>query len=114
MNCYGDGKREGAQIPFNFHLITRLNQDSTAVDFKDSIDLWMNNMPKGRTANWVVRFSGEILTISIKLVTSILLFKMGNHDQKRVATRFGVERIDIMNMILLSLPGASVTYNVMN
>ena len=35
---------------------------------------------------------------------------MGNHDRPRVATRLGEERIDALNMVLLSLSGASVTY----
>lgn len=35
---------------------------------------------------------------------------MGNHDRPRVGTRFGSDRIDAMNMIILSLPGATVTY----
>jgi alpha-glucosidase len=36
---------------------------------------------------------------------------MGNHDQKRIASRHGVQRVDAINMILASLPGASITYN---
>lgn len=35
---------------------------------------------------------------------------MGNHDRPRVGTRFGSHRIDAMNMIIHSLPGATVTY----
>jgi alpha-glucosidase len=35
---------------------------------------------------------------------------MGNHDQRRVASRLGEARTDTMNMVLLTLPGASVTY----
>jgi hypothetical protein len=37
---------------------------------------------------------------------------MGNHDQRRVASRLGVARTDALNMILLSLPGASISYMV--
>lgn len=37
---------------------------------------------------------------------------MGNHDNKRLASRFGVERTDLMNMLLQTLPGVAVTYNV--
>lgn len=37
---------------------------------------------------------------------------MGNHDQNRVAYRLGEDRVDMINMLLLTLPGASVTYNV--
>lgn len=38
----------------------------------------------------------------------------GNHDQHRVASRLGKDRIDSINMILLTLPGISVNYNVMS
>ena len=37
---------------------------------------------------------------------------MGNHDQNRVSARLGTDRIDMINMMLLTLPGASVTYYV--
>ncbi len=36
---------------------------------------------------------------------------MGNHDQNRIASRLGTDRIDMINMILMTLPGVSVTYN---
>lgn len=48
----------------------------------------MSILPAGQVPNWV----------------------MGNHDRPRVATRLGEERIDALNMVLLSLSGASVTY----
>lgn len=89
MKFYDDGNgRLGSHIPMNFYMIMRLGRDSQASDYKDVIDLWMTHMPIGRTANWV----------------------LGNHDQRRVASRFGLERIDMMNMINLCLPGASITY----
>jgi len=79
----------GAQIPFNFLLITDLNQDSTAADFVYTINKWLTYMPVEETANWV----------------------MGNHDKSRVGSRFNFERIDIMNTLLLTLPGIAITYN---
>lgn len=36
---------------------------------------------------------------------------MGNHDQSRVASRYGVNRVDALNMIAHVLPGVAVTYN---
>nr|AYV99560.1 venom polypeptide [Dolopus genitalis] len=84
-----DGKRQGAQIPFNFLLITELNGNSKAKDFQNVVEKWMKIVPEGKSANWV----------------------LGNHDQHRVATRYGVQKADVMNMILLSLPGAGVNYN---
>lgn len=51
-----DGKRKGSHLPFNFLLISDLNKDSTAQDFVHTISKWMNFMPAGETANWVVSF----------------------------------------------------------
>lgn len=51
---YGDGRKNGSQIPFNFELISNTNGQSTAVDFKKHIDAWLNALPKGVHANWVV------------------------------------------------------------
>jgi alpha-glucosidase len=89
MDYYGNATMEGAHMPFNFQFILNLNKASTAVDYKKLADYWMDNMPKGRTANWV----------------------MGNHDNNRVASRYGVEKVDGINMFLLTMPGASVTFN---
>ena len=35
---------------------------------------------------------------------------MGNHDKRRVGSRYGEKRIDLMNMLQMFLPGVSVTY----
>jgi alpha-glucosidase len=37
--------------------------------------------------------------------------QVGNHDNSRVATRFGAELVDAINMITLLLPGTPLTYN---
>ncbi|CAD7089388.1 unnamed protein product [Hermetia illucens] len=89
MQYYGNGTYNGAHIPFNFNFITKVNKDSKAPDYAAVISLWMDNMPKRYTANWVI----------------------GNHDNRRAGSRYGPERIDAMNMLLMVLPGASVTYN---
>jgi alpha-glucosidase len=49
------------------------------------------------------------------LISTIYIFpnfpwQIGNHDQQRVAIRFGEERVDIMNTLVTMLPGTSVTY----
>jgi alpha-glucosidase len=51
-----DGTRRGSHIPFNFLMISDLNGDSTAQDFAHTISKWINYMPAGFTANWVVSF----------------------------------------------------------
>lgn len=93
MQMYGNSTTEGAQIPFNFQFITggngdKYNTEMPASEFVRIINLWLNRMPANRTANWV----------------------MGNHDQRRVGSRYGENRIDIMNMLQMFLPGVSVTY----
>lgn len=35
---------------------------------------------------------------------------MGNHDNKRVATRFGQDMVDPINMLVMLLPGTAITY----
>ncbi|XP_058832022.1 maltase A1-like [Topomyia yanbarensis] len=90
MKYYGNSTVPGSHIPFNFRFITNLWKDSSAYDIENTIRYWMSKMPNdGAVANWV----------------------MGNHDQHRVASRFGENKIDSMNMILLSLPGISISYN---
>lgn len=36
---------------------------------------------------------------------------MGNHDNSRVASRFGPEMVDPINTLVMLLPGTAVTYN---
>ncbi|XP_024867549.1 maltase 1-like [Temnothorax curvispinosus] len=75
-------------LPFNFMFITNLNSKSSAQDFKREIDSWMNSMPSGKIANWV----------------------LGNHDNPRVASRYP-DKSDQMTMLSMILPGLAVTYN---
>lgn len=42
-------------LPFNFMFITNITVESSAADFKREIDSWLNSMPSGEIANWVVR-----------------------------------------------------------
>ncbi|KFB43815.1 AGAP006019-PA-like protein [Anopheles sinensis] len=84
-----DGTEQRAHFPFNFVLLGDLNGNSNARDFKYVIDRWLENLPRGKITNWV----------------------LGNHDQPRVGSRYGQERIDAMNLLLLTLPGVAVTYN---
>ncbi|XP_062548564.1 maltase 2-like [Armigeres subalbatus] len=82
--------RQGSQMPFNFQLILRLDKvNNKASDFKTVIDSWLDTVPDGHAPNWV----------------------LGNHDRRRVASRMGGEHmVDIMEMVQLSIPGVSVTY----
>ncbi|EDW75865.1 maltase B2 [Drosophila willistoni] len=88
---YEDAKGvHGSHLPFNFNFITDVNGDSDARDFVYNVEKWLIYMPRGgHVANWV----------------------MGNHDNPRVASRFGPDSVDAMNMLLMTLPGVAVTYN---
>ncbi|XP_030244296.1 maltase A1-like isoform X1 [Drosophila navojoa] len=89
MQFYGNRSVNGAHLPFNFNLITVMEQSPlSGYNVQKAIDMWLNNMPAGRTANWV----------------------LGNHDKRRAASRYGEQHIDAMNMLIMMLPGASVTY----
>ncbi|KAJ8874364.1 hypothetical protein PR048_025212 [Dryococelus australis] len=89
MEYYGSAQRPGAHFTFNFLFITNLTRNSTAQDFSDTIHSWVDNLPKGCWGDWVI----------------------GNHDRRRVASRFGPKLADGINMIALMLPGTAVTYN---
>uniref|UniRef100_A0A1I8PUB2 alpha-glucosidase n=1 Tax=Stomoxys calcitrans TaxID=35570 RepID=A0A1I8PUB2_STOCA len=85
---FGNGTHSGAHLPMNFNLMY-LNGYSTARDMENSINYWMHTMwTNHQTANWVV----------------------GNHDNNRVADRMGHHKVDLLNIIVNTLPGASVTY----
>ncbi|XP_059622439.1 maltase A1-like [Phlebotomus argentipes] len=87
---FSDGHgRKGAQLPFNFELISNVNGKSSAKDAKHYIDAWIDRLPEGEENNWV----------------------MGNHDNKRIATKFGIDRADLINVMLQTLPGIAITYN---
>lgn len=66
------------------------NQTSDARDYVFNIQKWLTYMPRNHVANWV----------------------MSNHDNPRIASRLGVDSVDAMNMLLMTLPGVAVTYNV--
>ncbi|KAJ9596101.1 hypothetical protein L9F63_012685 [Diploptera punctata] len=89
MDYYGNKTRSIAHFPFNFELITSISHNITAAKVYNIIQTWMEHMPQDAWANWMV----------------------GNHDKSRVATRFGPELVDAMNMITMLLPGTPVVYN---
>ena len=79
----------GSNVPINFMFVNELNNKSRPIDFKGVIDDFLNAVPKGRSANWIV----------------------GNHDQPRAATRYGPKRADHLSMLSAVLPGVGVINN---
>lgn len=56
MKYFSDGNgREGSEIPFNFLLMPNYGFTiKNASDFSRVINIWLRNVPSGRTSNWVV------------------------------------------------------------
>ncbi len=77
---------DGAQLPFNFHLLQL--QDWSAQALADLIVSYDAALPEGAWPNWV----------------------LGNHDRPRVATRLGAAQARIAAMLLLTLRGTPTIY----
>ncbi|XP_045034539.1 maltase A3 [Daphnia magna] len=104
IQFYGNETFRMADFPFNFALINGISNclyycntttsrgypyngtqlRDTIVEFLDAIPSWVG--PQG--ANWV----------------------LGNHDQRRLASRYGEALVDGMIMVQMLLPGTPVTY----
>uniref|UniRef100_A0A8D9FDV4 Maltase A1 n=1 Tax=Cacopsylla melanoneura TaxID=428564 RepID=A0A8D9FDV4_9HEMI len=89
MPYYSNGSRNGAHFPLNFRLVDRLNRESTAADFVNTIVEWEERKPAHAWSNWF----------------------FGNHDQKRASSRFDTALIDALTMLIHLLPGTPITYN---
>lgn len=65
----------------------------------------MNALQQGNR----VRREGKLAQAEIRIFLAFFL-QLGNHDRPRVATRVGERNVDVMNMLLLLLPGTPTTY----
>jgi len=87
MDYYGCG-----DMPFNFNLARHIKGEVLPEDVMTEVQNWLANMelsaPSGSVANWVT----------------------GSHDIGRVASRVSSSLVDHLNMLVLMLPGVSVTY----
>ncbi|NXR03529.1 SLC31 protein, partial [Sagittarius serpentarius] len=86
MMYYGATFIQEADFPFNFNLINMKNLSGNSIS--EAVNLWMKNMPAGKWPNWAV----------------------GSPNAARISSRIGKEYINVMNMLLLTLPGTPVTY----
>jgi alpha-glucosidase len=84
VRYYGvDGR--GAQLPFNFHLITT---PWAAKAIADLVERYEAALPPGGWPNWV----------------------LGNHDRSRIASRVGPAQARVAAMLLLTLRGTPTLY----
>lgn len=80
----------GSHIPFNQILISELDGNSNAEDFKTTLDSFFDPIPIWSEPNWVI----------------------GDHNTPRVGFRYGERRHDGMAIISLLLPGPNTIYYV--
>uniref|UniRef100_A0A8C3T487 Amino acid transporter heavy chain SLC3A1 n=1 Tax=Chelydra serpentina TaxID=8475 RepID=A0A8C3T487_CHESE len=86
MMYYGTSFIPESDFPFNVYLINMENLSGNSIF--ETVSLWMKNMPKGKWPNWVV----------------------GDPNTARITSRIGKEYTNVINMLLLTLPGTPTTY----
>jgi alpha-glucosidase len=84
VRYYGEDGR-GAQLPFNFHLITTPWESE---EIAGLVERYEAALPEGGWPNWV----------------------LGNHDRGRVASRVGIAQARVAAMLLLTLRGTPTLY----
>uniref|UniRef100_A0A4X1SJS4 Amino acid transporter heavy chain SLC3A1 n=1 Tax=Sus scrofa TaxID=9823 RepID=A0A4X1SJS4_PIG len=86
MMYYGLPFIQEADFPFNsyFGQLDTPSGDSVA----EVILSWMENMPEGKWPNWMT----------------------GGPDNARLTSRLGEEYVNVMNMLIFTLPGTPITY----
>ena len=85
VSYYGSGPGTGVHLPFNFALIFA---DWRAEAIRDLVHRYESLLPEGAWPNWV----------------------LGNHDQRRIATRVGAAQARVAMMLLLTLRGTPTLY----
>ncbi|KAJ8870305.1 hypothetical protein PR048_029326 [Dryococelus australis] len=84
---FGNKTQPGGHLPFLWEFVGAVHSGTNANTFNTAINSVMRSVPSG---NWYIWFAG-------------------NHDRRRVATLApGLE--DAINMMLLLLPGSTITY----
>ncbi|XP_065383189.1 amino acid transporter heavy chain SLC3A1 isoform X2 [Macaca fascicularis] len=83
---YGLPFIQEADFPFNNYLTMLDTVSGNSV--YEVITSWMENMPEGKWPNWMI----------------------GGPDSSRLTSRLGNEYVNVMNMLLFTLPGTPITY----
>ncbi|XP_025020160.1 neutral and basic amino acid transport protein rBAT isoform X2 [Python bivittatus] len=86
MMYYGTSFIQEADFPVNLYFMNM--KSISGNDISETIALWMKNMPQGKWPNWMV----------------------GDSNTARISSRIGKEYINVINMLLLTLPGTPVSY----
>jgi hypothetical protein len=54
MEYYDGHNVPAADFPFNFYLMTNIRRESSAYDIKNTLEVWLNNLPEPQWTNWIV------------------------------------------------------------
>ena len=84
-SSYYGSDLDGLHMPFNFHLMAA---DWDALSLRAVIEAVLWNVPVGAWTNWT----------------------LGNHDEKRLATRLGLENARLAALLILTLRGTPFIY----
>ncbi len=85
VRYYGEQLDE-IHLPFNFQLVLMPTWEASAI--RQLVETYAGTLPTGAWPNWV----------------------LGNHDQRRIATRVGREQAKVAQMLLLTLRGTPTCY----
>ena len=85
VQYYGEQLDE-IHLPFNFQLVLMPTWEASAI--QQIVDAYAGTLPPGAWPNWV----------------------LGNHDQRRIASRVGQEQAKVAQMLLLTLRGTPTCY----
>ncbi|NP_001089867.1 solute carrier family 3 (amino acid transporter heavy chain), member 1 L homeolog [Xenopus laevis] len=88
MLYYGNSFIQEADFPLNAYLFDLNKANIDGASIFSMVDLWMKAMPSGKWPNWMV----------------------GGPSSSRIASRVGRQYVNVMNMLLLTLPGTPTTY----
>ncbi|XP_060042951.1 amino acid transporter heavy chain SLC3A1 isoform X2 [Erinaceus europaeus] len=86
MMYYGQPFVQEADFPFN-SLLSSLDTPSGG-QVSHAIMTWLQNMPEGKWPNWMT----------------------GSPEQARISSRLGKEYVNLMNLLVFTLPGTPITY----
>lgn len=112
MAYYGTRDYPVAQFPFNFGF-ARLDSAVPAMEFDHIINHWLQSMPLGATANWVVRTKPFCEFPMEKCICNFFLNfypQAENHDRSRIGSRLGEQYMDIILTAQMTLPGVACLY----
>ncbi|XP_053565327.1 neutral and basic amino acid transport protein rBAT [Bombina bombina] len=88
MIYYGNSFIQEADFPLNFNFLQLNSETISGNSIFSLVDQWMKSMPKGKWPHWMV----------------------GSPGNARIASRVGKDYVNVINMLLLTLPGTPSIY----